>query len=111
MSSSNPVLELLTKAQDLIRDPKNWTQGTYARTKDGTAIQSLDGRAVCFCSLGAINRASTRISSNTTVTAKHILSRAARELTGENRGAAYFNDNETHKKVMAMWDRAKELAA
>lgn len=44
-----------TPALDLIR--KGWTQKISARNNDGLPVHPEDNRAVCWCSIGAINRA------------------------------------------------------
>lgn len=100
--------EILTKAQDLIRDPKNWTQGAYARTAIGTPVLSRDEDAVCFCSLGAISKAAkdARLSVNT----KSFLRTAIRDRC-EYASIDTFNDNHTHAEVMSAFDRARDLAS
>lgn len=100
---SNSVFELLSKAQDLIRDPKNWTQGKFARNAEGGYVHVHSEQAVCFCSLGAIERL--------TVDDWELYTQA-RGLLWEVReeGPVNINDLQDHAAVMAMFDDAKELA-
>ncbi len=44
------------KIKELLKSPKQWTKGQYARNKSGLAIQSTDPEAVCWCIMGAANR-------------------------------------------------------
>jgi hypothetical protein len=104
------VLDLLTRAQNLIRDPNNWTQDFIARDKIGRPVNVTDPDAVCFCSLGALARAEPDPEAR--AKAKIYLHDAVDHLTG-GWGIATFNDREgrTHEEVMAMWDKARELAS
>jgi hypothetical protein len=52
----NNVKEVLLNAAKLLEE-KGWTQRTYARDKHGFSTVSTDDDAVCFCAIGAINRA------------------------------------------------------
>jgi hypothetical protein len=89
------LLETLNKAQDLIRDPKNWIQGDFTNGKG------------CYCSLGALDVVANNGQYNLI---RAYLGDAARELTSnEVIGTAGFNDSHTHEEVMQMWDRAREL--
>jgi hypothetical protein len=111
------TLELLTKAQDLIRSPDKWTQGYYSRDALGNGIGKDGGNdedarhpaATCFCSIGAIYHLDDGMHS--TREATQYLNQAAIDLDRSISGAINFNDIHTHAEVMAMWDRAKELAS
>jgi hypothetical protein len=94
----NRLLETMNKAQDLIRDPKNWIQGDFT-----------DGKG-CYCSLGALDVA-TNDDAGMYHTIRAYLGDAARSIDNRVLGAASFNDHHTHEEVMAMWDRAKEVAS
>lgn len=96
--------EVLTKAQDLIRDPKNWTQGQYARQKYGAPVSPLHKGAVCFCSHGAMIKIQPE-ATNQRIAAR-ILLRNCMEFS-----IADFNDSHTHAEVMNAFDRARELAS
>ena len=44
------------KVKELFSDQTKWTQGAYAKSKNGTHLFSCDPTAVCFCLYGAISR-------------------------------------------------------
>jgi hypothetical protein len=103
---TNPILDLLTAGQNLIRDPQHWTQKAFARTKEGHAVNELEPKAVCFCTLGALFKANQGGSGQTCEDAFRILHQVI-----PPGGIPMFNDNHTHAEVMAAFDRARELAA
>lgn len=105
----NAVHELLTRAQDVIRDPANWIQGEFAIDATGHIIAPEDEGASCFCSLGALMHAEP-VLTDTRTEARRMLTHASRLLDHPEIGIPEFNDNHTHAEVMAMWDKAKELA-
>jgi hypothetical protein len=41
---------------ELFADKSRWTQGAFARRKDGSECSSRSGDAACWCLLGGINR-------------------------------------------------------
>jgi hypothetical protein len=51
------VLDVLKKATALLSDPKKWTKGTEARSEKGNAVKPTSRNAVCFCAVGALERA------------------------------------------------------
>jgi hypothetical protein len=55
--SLTDVMQVLTAASELLADPAKWTKGTSARNSVGKSVACTDSRAVCFCSLGAIELA------------------------------------------------------
>ncbi|MBD9544279.1 hypothetical protein IB276_33070 [Ensifer sp. ENS04] len=101
-------LDLLTEAQKLIRDPKHWTQGVYARNKDGNEVSSRNPDAVCFCSMGAIYvAAGEHLYEKPHLEAVRLLN----TVIDIDAGIPRFNDTHTHEEVMELFDRARELAA
>jgi hypothetical protein len=107
------IIEILTKAQDKIRDPKNWTQDTYARDETGASVKAHSPAAVCFCSLGAIESFfhSEEFDGLEVMHARDFLYTAANQIA-DGRTVANYNDDpdRTHDEIMALWDRAKEIA-
>lgn len=97
--------DILTNAQNLIRDPKNWTQELYARDEDDHAVEPASKQAVCYCSLGAIMRVTGLDSDTTEHPTFDLLEVAMGSFVTE------FNDDRTHAEVMAAFDKARELAA
>ena len=113
------VSEFLIGAKKIIQDPANWTQGWFAKNEQGGKVGSNSERAVCFCSLGALERMDGRelpINKYDPLTFEPNLSRFAQDLLeGVMGGVAVedFNDSHTHEEVMMKWDeailKAKEL--
>lgn len=99
------VVKLLQDARNLISKPENWTQADFAKTADGSGVDSNNDKAVCWCSLGAINKVSPPIDDNQARKRAKLLLRKA--MGG---AIAIFNDSHTHAEVLAAWDKAIELA-
>lgn len=95
------ALQLLEEGKATIQDPKRWTQGAFARDKENEKVSSHNPTAVCWCSLGALNRIED---SGEYRQAVRLLCKAA------GMEVADFNDSATHEEVIAMWDKAIELA-
>ena len=89
------VKEILSAARAIIANEENWTQGRYAKDKDGSSIGVNCSSAVCFCSIGAIYKITMSPSHAMEVLRKHM---------GDSIMA--FNDGHTHKEVLAAWDEA-----
>jgi len=54
----NPfTLDRLRRARRLITDPRYWTQGAYARNIQGDECAPDEPPAFCFCTYGALARA------------------------------------------------------
>src|SRR5690242_5528467 len=51
--------KILTRAANILA--KGWTQGYYAKSESGHCIESNDSRAVRFCAVGALQRASLEL--------------------------------------------------
>lgn len=50
------VARILNAAADLLEQPGAWTQGAFAKDKNGFATYPLWPEACCFCVLGALER-------------------------------------------------------
>jgi hypothetical protein len=98
----NTPLEVLTTGRELLADPKNWTKGWFARTKDGSTTHPDDPKAVCFCSIGAVGKTTPG-----QIKLRRDVINLLDQVTG---GIVQFNDNSTHAEVLAVWDKAIELA-
>lgn len=55
------IAETIDRAAGLL-EAKGWTQGAFARDRDGRPVSTGAENAACFCAAGAIIRASTSIS-------------------------------------------------
>lgn len=49
--------QILIGARELVARPGGWTQGVFARNRDGEKVCLSQKEAVCFCASGAISRA------------------------------------------------------
>ena len=87
--------EILVAARAIIANEENWTQGTYAKDKDGSSIGVDCSNAVCFCSIGALRKITMF-----PVAAMEVLSNHMED------SIIAFNDEHTHKEVLAAWDEA-----
>lgn len=94
--------DILTEAQERIRDPQQWAQGHYAYTKTGRACDYAAKGAVCWCAMGTLykSRATKRVHTCIQEAADGMFSRAV----------IGINDILGHDAVMRMFDRARELA-
>lgn len=54
-------IAIIRRAREIISDPEKWTQGTYARDRDGAPIHPGDEEASCWCALGAIAKAAIEL--------------------------------------------------
>ena len=100
------VLETLISARVLILNPNNWTQHVMARDAEGYRKNAQDNYACQFCSLGAIARmGGVDFISDGGEAVKGAVD-ALQSAMGMP--VARFNDNHTHKEVMAAWDNAIE---
>lgn len=101
----NNVQRALMRARDLIR--KGWTQGSAARDKEGRAVFCNDPKAVCFCALGALGRATLRNSVKT----RFKCNGALHDATCTS-GLANWNDDpgQTKGNVLRAFTKAIRLA-
>ena len=101
--------ELLTKAKAVIADPKHWTQGWYAKDAEGQPVGPRKSYAVCWCSLGALDKVAheenTYSTHSTTAGYLDVVS-----VECGYSGIPDFNDNSSHEIVMKAWDKAIKLA-
>jgi hypothetical protein len=100
------VAEILKAAKAKISDPINWMQGYYARDINGDELLGNESGAVCFCGFGAIEAVTgiAHLGEGWPKAAENALHAAA----GTN--FPCFNDAHTHEEVLAVFDKAIELA-
>ena len=100
--------ELLTKAKAVIADPKHWTQGWYAKDAEGKSVGPRKPDAVCWCSLGALEKVAYEEGTySIRLTTARYLDMVADECYN---GIPGLNDNSSHEAVMKAWDEAIKLA-
>ena len=114
---SKLVVNILSEAQELIRDPSKWSQGALARNKDGVAVHSDDKSACSWCALGAVDFIGTkRREYIATSRALDAMSLAAEDWAHTASGTlgetapTWVNDYFGHAAVMEMFDRAIQIA-
>lgn len=118
----NP-LTVLEYARNLIASPQNWTRGEYARDVDGSGVCAADPNAICFCSVGAVQRATSDVVGDLShedalrleTSSIDILSEATSRDPGGHQfygSIADFNDSRTttHEDVLRAFDHAIKLA-
>ena len=93
--------ETLLKAKGLISTPRSWCQHNFAVRANGQDTSAYDAEAVAWCALGAISK----VRSNMDTPVDTYLAMAASPMS-----VSVFNDSHTHEEVLAMFDRAIELA-
>lgn len=96
--------EFLRNAKTLIDSPEKWCTLDCAQDTHRLGTSPADPNAVCFCSLGALARASLgsmEYYSKGHDTLQSVLSPNL---------ISHFNDTHTHAEVMLAWDKAIALA-
>jgi hypothetical protein len=100
---------LLINARALIADRRLWTKGVFARTQQGHAIAWDDVSARRWCAVGAIRRVALDL-----VHDKGQAERIAEDLEKLVCDGRWFrslvviNDFSSHKRILALLDRAIE---
>lgn len=95
MTSPISVADVLERAADLIEPEGAWTQGWFARDKEGEEVNITSPRAVCFCALGAIGRIAGDFGSFTWRVREFAEAAAGLAATATQVGLVAFNDAPT----------------
>jgi hypothetical protein len=103
--TTKSAYQILTAAQELIRDPARWTQGAYARDAQGNKVGPLNSNACCWCFTGAVIK-----SGGGQPFAGGLTTALLDIFKGEPAGPVHTNDDKGHAAVMAMADRLREKA-
>ena len=109
MTSKTKVSEFLIEAKKLIEEESKWTQGFYAKDKDGTFVDSLSSKAVCYCSVGALLKTRGLRRGTALVWLKAKAESQLRLAMGVS-SVPDFNDFNSHFAVMEAWDKAINTA-
>ena len=101
--------EFLIKAKATIADPKHWTQGFFAKDAEGHDVGPAKPDAVCWCSLGALDKV---VHEENDYSACFAATRYLFEVSAEcgYSGIPDFNDCSSHEAVMKAWDKAIQPA-
>ena len=92
--------EILKAARKLIEKPENWTKGAFARSAKGSRVRPVYKGAVCFCSIGALQKVS--VGGNYTDAINFL----RREVPEDCMGVMAFNDSRTHSEVLDLFSKA-----
>jgi len=97
--------EKILQAMEIIGSPERWTKGTFARDSDGVSTVYYSSKAVCFCSIGALEKVKAAYS------AKYYIARSLPK-DASSSGIVKYNDapETKHKDVMNMFMTAAFLA-
>lgn len=98
--------DILRAARDKIAEPNHWTKGEYARDKNGNSVDAQAPDAVCWCARGAFY--AVRPHGDNMHALVH-LREAIHERAGHG-GIVRLNDGSDHADVLAVFDRAIQLA-
>lgn len=101
------VKSILQSARELIADPAHWTQSAFARDVNGNDCVSNDPEAVCFCALGALNKAANYYDSKKNATLYFKAKAALRDMIYPH-NISMFNDrfDRTHAEILRLFDDA-----
>jgi hypothetical protein len=124
------VVDVLRRAERVLRDPRRWTTGVYARDASGTWVGGGSPSATCWCLDGALRKAVREVlvparwtiycpserllelargQIERTRTASHVLARARRAAVGLLVVAVpVLNDSASHEEVHACLVEALE---
>jgi hypothetical protein len=115
-------VDILRQARELLSDEERWTRGSYARDAEGKVCGWNEPEATCFCAEGAIFRVSGGGSGPAFRAGTAALELLEEAIPGRS-GIPKFNDGgkmkrgarprrapARHKRVLAAFDRALELA-
>lgn len=102
-------IEILIAARDLISNPARWTQNFLAKDEYEYHVDPLSPDAVCWCAFGAIEKVGDDWKSFLLGKgASKFLVEASEELFRD--GVSTVNDTLGHQAILAVYDRAIELA-
>ena len=104
MTTDNETIQhTLHGMRELLAEPSRWTQGAFARDKEGSDQAVAHPEATCFCLVGAA-RIVTHLDDDVTNTVVAHLAAITRQ-----RGCscvALYNDASTHAEVLDLLDTA-----
>lgn len=92
--------ELFNKAYNLVKNKKTWMQKWFAKDSNGNDCRGMSPDAVCWCSIGALEKFMPDTYSNPVYA--NVLAAFAKHLP-INRTLSAFNDRMPHDTVVALW--------
>jgi hypothetical protein len=91
-------VRVLKKVRDLIDG--GWIKGSFAQTEDGESCSPNSKKSVCYCLLGAINRATKSRGLKTNVI--NVLAETIEPSDKDNFSLAGWNDNKRRTKQQVL---------
>jgi len=112
MNNINPVTKLLMDAKALINTPSRWTRNSYAKDSEGVSVSYKSKNAVCFCTIGALNRVGEGTPVWSWLKAESLLRKVLQDKFCHFGGIPLFNDSQytAHADVMKLYDEAIKLS-
>ena len=96
--------QIIEQARGLIARPEQWTQGEFARDRDGKPVSWRSPDAAQFCVWGALNRAAYEMTGDRRQ-AITLGDHAARALRDNGKSLSGGNDQGTHADMLAVFDK------
>lgn len=102
----NAAQDTILRMWFLLRDPKRWTQGVFARDAKGSWVSYASDRAVCWCERGALGK----------IEGRHLTGPTAMALMATvptmRKSVVRFNDSRdtSHNDILAHLCRAYDYA-
>jgi hypothetical protein len=104
-SANRSAYQILTDAQELIRDPKYWTRRGYARDAHGAIVGPRSASACCWCGAGAI----LKVGGGQMFVNGSFREDLVEICKGEP-GIVHTSDDKGHTALMSLFDRLREKA-
>lgn len=109
MTDEPSIVEILRAARERITPEEAWTQGRLSDVvKFGYAAPEEFEGSTCFCAMGALMYEAP--DERSFHEAADLFGMATRDEVTDARKFADFNDSHTHAEVLAVFDKAIELA-
>lgn len=102
------IADTLKAAWAVIDRPEKWTQDTFARDNEGVEVASLSEYAVCWCSLGALNKTSDDRLFTKGQAAQFLTDVVQQHFDWPS--IDFFNDTHSYEEVASLWATAIKLA-
>jgi hypothetical protein len=105
-----PQQKIIARALEIISDETKWTRGSIARLANSKPCGCRNPRAVCFCAVGALNRAAGEVLA---VNAFHHAIEAERDVLAANhelRDLPTMNDLEGRETIIEMFKAALAIS-
>lgn len=103
--NKNLLVKNLTSIIKLLSTKERWTQGWYAKNKNGNNVGVISKNAVCFCLIGAACRFREDDGEDETI---GYLRNNLDQVWGNN--LVGFNDSSTYEEVVSFLNRCLENA-